>query len=228
MELLLTPSLTHACILATCTDPCLHPGEHHKDRIHLNVDDDHNGDVVVGGSGVTTKNKGKKGGGDAAAAGGGNKKKSSAPPLLLFGTWLALGSEFVTIGKYKGNTLVFVPSRDTFFFASPSALLSQECPDGTVLVGQFIIDRDETPRVLVFDVAKLQGVSFNDMPPRERYACLQRLAGCLGPVCTLQWVGECRVLASELQSGRFKVPHAVKGVMALTQTPGRMVMAVVV
>ena len=143
-------------------------------------------------------------------------------PTPAFGTWHALGSEFVTIGKYKGNTLIFIPAHDTFYFGSPLALLSQECPDSTVFVGQFVIDTDETPRVLVFDVAKVQGVSFSDMPPRERYACLQRHAGCLGSICTLQWVGECKVLTSELQSGRFKVPHAVKGVIALTQIPGRM------
>jgi hypothetical protein len=186
---LLTPSLTHACILATCTDPCLHPGEHHKDRLRFSV--------IEGSKGI---------------------------PTPAFGTWLALGGEFVTISKYKGNTLVFIPAHDVFYFASPSTLLSQECPDSTVLVGQFVVDTDESPRVLVFDVAKLQGVSFSDMPPRERYACLQRLGGCLGSICTLQWVGECKVLISELQSGRFKVPHAVKGVMALTQTPGRLAM----
>lgn len=190
---LVGPSLTHACIMAICTDPCLHPGEHYKDRMLFSVAD------VPGPS----------------------SQKLSSP---AFGTWRALGGEFVSVGKYKGNTLIFIPAHDSFYFASPLALLSQECPDSTVLVGQFVIDKDDTPRVLVFDVAKLQGVSFNDMPPRERYACLQRLAGCLGPVCTLQWVGECQVLKSELQSGRFKVPHAVKGVMALTQTPGRMMM----
>ena len=188
MELLLTPSLAHACITATCTDPCLHAGEHHKDRVEFCVSE---------------------------------KIKAGGPPA--FGTWLALGGEFVTLGKYRGNTLVYLPSHDTFYFAAPPALLSQECPDGTVLLGQFVIDTDSsTPRVLVFDALKLQGVSLRDMPPRERYACLQRLSGCLGPVCTLQWVGECKVLATDLQSGRFKVPHPVKGVVALTPTPGRM------
>jgi hypothetical protein len=185
---LLTPSLAHACIMATCTDPCLHPGEHQKDRVEFCV------------------SEGVKSGGVTPA----------------FGTWLALGGEFLTLGKYKGNTLVYIPSHDTFYFAAPSALLSQECPDSTVILGQFVIDTDSTPRVLVFDVVKLHGVSFYDMPPRERYECLQRLGGCLGPVCTLQWVGECKVLATDLQSGRFKVPHPVKGVVSLTQTPGRM------
>jgi hypothetical protein len=182
---LLTPSLTHACIMATCTDPCLHPGEHHKDRVQFSMIN----------QSVTEQ---------------------------AFGTWQPLGSEFITIGKYKGNTLIFIPSHDTFYFAAPSALLSQECPDNTVFMGQFIIDTDETPRVLVFDMTKLQGVSFYDMPSRERYTCLQRLVKFMGPICTLQWVGECSVLLKELQSGRFKVPHAVKGVISLTQTPGRL------
>ena len=184
---LLVPSLSHACIMATCTDPCLHPGEHHRDRVRFGVDESSN------------NNKGP-----------------------AFGTWVALGGEFITIGKYKGNTLAFIPSHDSFYFASPSTLLSQECPDSTVLIGQFVVDMDKTPRVLIFDVAKLQGVSFEDMPPRERYTCLQRLGGCLGLICTLQWVGECKILMSELQSGRFKVPHNVKGVAALTLVPGRM------
>jgi hypothetical protein len=187
---LLTPSLAHACIIATCTDPCLHSGEHHKDRVKFGVEE------------------------------GGVK----APISSAFGTWRALGGEFVTLGKYKGNTLVFIPSHDTFYFASPPALLSQECPDSTVFLGQFVIDTDSTPRVLVFDVVKLQGVSLNDMPPRERYTLLQRFGGCLGPICILQWVGESKVLVSELQSGKFKVPHAIKGVMAFTQTPGQMVL----
>lgn len=185
---LLAPSLTHACILATCTDPCLHPGEHHKDRVQFSM--------------IHESVKGQ---------------------ALLFGTWHAMGSEFITIGKYGGNTLIFIPSHDTFYFAAPSALLSQECPDNTVFMGQFIIDTDETPRILVFDMAKLQGVSFRDMPSRERYACLQRFFKFMGSICTLQWVGECDVLVKELQSGRFKVPHAVKGVISLTQIPGRLV-----
>ena len=184
---LLVPSLTHACILATCTDPCLHPGEHHKDRVQFSM-------MIH----ETVREQ-------------------------AFGTWHALGSEFITIGKYKGNTLIFIPSHDTFYFAAPSILLSQECPDNSVFMGQFIIDTDETPRVLVFDVAKLQGVSFHGMPSRERYTSLQRLFKFMGSICTLQWVGECNVLVAELQSGRFKVPHAVKGVMSLTQIPGRLV-----
>ena len=182
---LLTPSLTHACILAMCTDPCLHPGEHHKDRLRICLDE-------------------------------------TAPKDPIFGTWCALGGEFITIGKYKGNTLVYIYSSDTFYFASPAALLSQDCPDSTVLVGQFVIDTDETPRVLLFDVAKLQGVSFNGMPPRERYAFLQKLLGCTGSIYTTHWVGDCKVLASQLKSGQFKVPHAVKGILTLTQIPGRM------
>jgi hypothetical protein len=81
---LLAPSLAHACIMATCTDPCLHPGEHQKDRVEFCV-----------GEGV---------------------KPGTAP---AFGTWLALGGEFVTLGKYKGNTLVYLPSHDSFYFAAP-------------------------------------------------------------------------------------------------------------
>ena len=190
---LLTPSLSHACILAICTDPCLHPGDHHRFRMVPNVQ---------------------------------TPPPSSKQPQDAFGTWLAQGAEIITIGKYSNsNTLIYIPSQDTFYFASPAAVLSPECPEQTIFVGQFVIDGDATPRVLVFDVAKVQGVLCTGMPVRDRYACLQqKLAMHLGPICTLQWVGECRVLAKEMGCGKFKVPHAVRGVMALQPEPGRLVL----
>jgi hypothetical protein len=187
---LLTPSLSHACILATCTDPCLHPGDHHRFRL---------GSHTV-------------------------KAKQHTPDA--FGTWLAQGAELITIGKYSnGVTLVYIPSQDTFYFASPSVILSPECPEQTIFVGQFVIDDDATPRVLIFDVAKVQGVLCAGTPVRDRYTCLQqKLTQHLGPICTLQWVGECRVLARDMGSGKFKVPHTVCGVMALQSEPGRVVL----
>ena len=191
---LLAPSLSHACILATCTDPCLHPGDHYRYRLSPNI--------------IAT-----------------TQQTPSSKQDSAFGTWLAHGAEIITIGKYSGGaTLIYIPSQDTFYFASPPAVLSPECPEQTIFVGQFVIDGDATPRVLVFDVAKIQGVSCSGMPVRDRYACLQqKLAAHLGPICTLQWVGECKVLANEMRSGKFKVPHAVRGVMALQSEPGKMV-----
>ena len=142
-----------------------------------------------------------------------------------FGTWLAAGAEWVTIGRYDdAGTLVYVASQDAFYYASPGCVLSPtKCPLHTIFLGQFIIDggEDQTPRVLVHDLVRLQGASLYDMPPRERYACLQQLGGCLGPLCTVQWAGECSVLKGELASGRFKVPHAVRAVVAMTSVPGR-------
>ena len=187
---LLAPSLSHACILATCTDPCLHPGDHHRFRLgpQVNTAKQHSNDS--------------------------------------FGTWLAQGAELITIGKYSnGATLVYIPSQDTFYFASPSVILSPECPEQTIFVAQFVIDNDATPRVLVFDIAKIQGIACTGMPIRDRYACLQqRMAQHLGPICTLQWVGECKVLAKDMGSGKFKVPHPVRGVMALQSEPGKVVL----
>jgi hypothetical protein len=184
---LLTPSLSHACILATCTDPCLHPGDHHRFRLTPQI----------------------------------IASKQHTPDA--FGTWLAQGAELITIGKYSsGNTLVYIPSQDTFYFASPMVILSPECPEQTIFIGQFVLDSDATPRVLIFDVAKVQGVMCSGMLAHDRYACLQqKLAQHLGPLCTLQWVGECRVLTKDMHSGKFKVPHAVRGVMAMQSDPGR-------
>ena len=182
---LLCKTHAHACILALCTDPCLHPGLHLKDRVHPNVS-------------------------------ARDKKDGDA-----FGTWLAKGAEWVTIGKYEESTLVYLPSQDAFYYASPACILSSGCPRHTVFLGQFVIDNDSAPRVLLHDIVRMQGASFADMPARERYACLQQLGGTLGPLCTVQWVGECKVLGKELKSGRFKVPHEVVSVIALTGVPGR-------
>lgn len=137
-----------------------------------------------------------------------------------FGTWLAAGSEWVTISKYHGATLVFVASRDSFYHAAPNVVLSPLCPDKTVFIGQFIIE-ERSPRVLVHDLSRVDGEALQNTPARERYAKLQALGDFLGPICTVQWAGECHALAAELSSGRFKVPHAVRSVMALGDVPGK-------
>ena len=183
----LVQSLSHSCILSICCDPCLHSGEHVKDRIRPTVSE--------------------------------NKKTSKS--INSFGTWMGKCAEFVTIGKYDSATLIYLPSMDAFYYASPPALLSPKCNDKTVFLGQYVVDDDSTPRVLVFDLVRINGVSCADMPPTERYACLQQMGELLGPRCSVQWVGECKVLQDELQSGRFKVPHAVRGVMALSSVPGK-------
>lgn len=190
----------HACILSVAADPCLFPGAHLKDRVQPQVQD-----------------------AEARAS-----KRQRAPPVAgavdhTFGTWLAAGAEWLTIGRYDDATLVYLPSQDAFYFASPAAMLSSRCPNRTVVLGQFVVEPGETPRVLVHDVVRLQGVDFVHMPPRERYACLQQLAPHLGPACTLQWAGECAVLAADLKSGKFKVPHPVRSVIALTGVPGKVV-----
>ena len=184
---ILKPSLSHACILATCADPCFYPGEHHKDRLRPQL-----------------------------------KESTTPPPKNTFGTWLASGSEIITVGKYRhGVTMVYIPSRDVFYFGSPNVMLSQDCPENTIFIGQFVVDNDQTPRLLVFDVLKLRNVSCVDLPAQERYACLQQNSKCFGPLCALQWAGDCAALTREMRAGKFAVPHAVRGVMSLGPVPGR-------
>lgn len=225
---LLAPSLAHACILAACADPCLHPGDHHRLRLRPDVTSvkaDAREAAAVPHRRKKKDDGADEGGGIAGMPRpGGGHPRPSPPPAFLFGTWLAHGAEIITIGKYQGGaTLIYIPSQDTFYFASPSAVLSPECPANTIFVGQFVVDNDATPRILVFDVAKVQNVACAGMPARDRYACLQqRLAHHLGPLCTLQWVGDCRALANDMASGRFTVPHAVRGVVALQPEPGRL------
>ena len=193
MNLLLHAN-THACILSIGADPCLYPGEHLKDRVQPQI--------------VSNEPQSKK----------------QRPHVdRSFGTWLASNAEWLTIGKYDESTLVYIPSQDSFYFASPASTLSPRCPNRTVFLGQFIVEADSTPRVLVHDLVRFQGVSFNDMPPRERYACLQQLAPHLGPACTLQWAGECTVLIADLKSGKFKVPHKVRSVIAMSNVPGKVI-----
>ena len=191
---LLAQTNAHACILSIGADPCLYPGEHLKDRVQPQI--------------VSSEPQAKK----------------QRPAVdHSFGTWLASNAEWLTIGKYDESTLVYLPSRDAFYFASPASVLSPRCPNRTVFLGQFIVEADATPRVLIHDLVRCQGVSFVDMPPRERYACLQQMSQHLGPACTLQWAGECRVLTADLKSGKFKVPHVVRSVIAMSDTPGKVI-----
>ena len=189
----LLSSHTHACVLSVCSDPCLHPGEHLKDRIQPCV---------------SARQK---------------QQKKTLIAESSFGTWMAKAAEWVTMGKYGGATIVYLPSQDAFYYAAPSSMLNPLCPDRTVFLGQFVIDHDSTPRILVYDLVRLRGVSCQSMPPRERYACLQELSGMLGSMCTLQWVGECKALSDELKAGKFKVPHEVRGVISLSSEPGKLV-----
>ena len=189
MELVVQQRIAHACILAVASEPCLHPGDHLKDRVQ----------PVVSQSKLRT---------DA------------------FGTWMPSGAEWLTVGRYGDSTLVYIPSQDAFYYASPACALSAKCPDKTVFLGQFVLDHDSTPRILMHDLIRLQGVSCAEMPSRERYACLQQLGvHFVGALCALQWVGECKALEGELKSGKFKVPHHVKGIMALSPVPGRVTLA---
>jgi hypothetical protein len=188
MDLFLTPPPTHACILATCTDPCLHAGRHLQERIHVEI-----------------------------------SEAKTPPPPASFGTWLAARSELLTVCKYRNATLVYIPAQDTFYFASPATLLSPECPDATAVLGQFVLDNDGTARVLLFDLVRLRGVPMKDVGAAERYACLRDLQHTFGPACSLQWAGDTDSLARELRDGSFVVPHEVRGVMALGNVPGRMV-----
>jgi hypothetical protein len=148
--------------------------------------------------------------------------KTSTPPKSSFGTWLAAGAEIMTIGKYRhGVTMIFIPSRDIFYFASPNALLSAECPDGSIFVGQFLIDNDN-PRILIFDTLKLRNVSCAELPAPDRYGELQKMTSYFGPLCSVQWAGDLAILIRDLKSKKFVVPHAIQGVMALGSVPGRM------
>ena len=185
---ILKPSLSHALILSACSDPCLFPGEHYKDRLRPQL----------------------------------KTLPDPSPPKASFGTWLAAGSELITIGKYRhGVTMIFIPSRDIFYFASPPVFLSQECPEGSIFIGQFVID-DNNPRILIFDTLKLRGVSCIDIPAQERYAQLQNCTAYFGPLCSLQWAGDLGVLIRDLKAKKFVVPHAIQGVMSFGSVPGRL------
>jgi hypothetical protein len=159
MSDLLTPPLTHACIISICTDPCLYAGEHQKDRISV-------------------------------------CESAPKPKNQLFGTWLAKGAEMITVSKYKGTTLIYLPSQDIFYFAAPNAILSPECPDKTVMLGQFVVDGD-APRVLVFDLVKANGVPFAEVSTRRQdTACGRGICSCTVSSCSryhsrIPFVGEC-------------------------------------
>lgn len=129
-----------------------------------------------------------------------------------FGTWRTQGP-VITIGKYGRSTLVYVPEIDTFYVAGPGIALSEDFPDKTVVVGQYAVDNEKHPRVLVFDLAYLHGRDvLSDVPGHERYKLLhEHAASHLGSMCALQWAGSLGTLRADVASGKFTVPHVVDG-----------------
>ena len=134
-------------------------------------------------------------------------------------TWIPDGSDFVFIVKSQRNTLLYIPSKDMMYYAHPSFALGQHCATNTIFISQFVIDRGNAPRLLVFDMISDGAIPLCNMPAVDRYCLLRGRMDCLpAPHCTLQWVGELNAMDRDFIG---TLPHKVKSLLTLTEDPRR-------
>lgn len=144
------------------------------------------------------------------------KPPTSGSEASLF-TWIPETSEFVYIIKVLGYTLLYVPQRDTVYFANPAYNVSNHCSSDTVFMGQFVKDPGCPPRLLVFDLLCEGGESQAGVPAATRYAKLQNLQKHFNqPNCILQWCGNREALSEDFLRG---LPHKVRGILGVGNDP---------
>lgn len=198
VKILPQTTVTYACIQSICAEIFLLPGSHLKKKIDLKIFPKSQSDRL---------------------------DKSNE---YNFGTWLPKQRETVCLFRHEGMTLVYVISQKQFYRGNPDVLLSSECPDGTVFLAHFTFDEETSDedvksgrrvhRVLIFDILFINHKTLDGMDPIERYSYLQKLHNVFcSPVCIVQWVGDCKNLTDELKSKKFKIPHAIEGVIKLTR-----------
>ncbi|NDC89418.1 MAG: hypothetical protein EB075_11560, partial [Bacteroidetes bacterium] len=97
----------------------------------------------------------------------------------LLCTWVPSGALWATMYKISPTETCFYPhdGAGRVFMATPNASLHRDCPMGTLLLVQLVVDEvhgQMQPRVLVFDVVQV-GMHWDvrKRAARERYALLR-------------------------------------------------------
>ena len=137
----------------------------------------------------------------------------------LFGTWLPEAAEPVLLMRTQTATLIYIHSVDMCFVADPECSLPSDCPAVTTLSGVFIVEQG-VPRVLIHDLVRHKGESMKGVPPLDRYRRIDH-RWFQHPSQHLQWCGSLAALHSSMQSGAFRVPHPVFGLVRFTADPFR-------
>lgn len=144
------------------------------------------------------------------------------PPRFTTGnatqfTWVPESSEFIYAIKILGHTLMYLPKKDTVYFANPNYLLKNTCPSNTVFITQLVQDPECDPRLLVFDLLCDQGKSMDQVSPADRYARLQELQEHFSAGYYLQWCGQKEVLTEDFLES---LPHCTRAILGICHKTG--------
>lgn len=148
-------------------------------------------------------------------------------------TWKAEMSMFVTLAQPPGNnhahchnTIAYVHENDCAYVCSEAASLGAECPQDTVLLGQYVIDGNDAmgyePRIMLFDAIRINGDDLTEMEPPARHAALRNDIGPLlgrapcAKFVTVQWAGY-RDAAIQFCSNGTNLPHGVEFIFRMQQ-----------
>lgn len=154
------------------------------------------------------------------------------PPV----TWKPAPSLWVTIFKLRdAKTGVYLHCEQrAYHMPADLAPLSQECPPGTCLLGQFVVDhahapgKDPVPRILVFDILQLGDSPVDWAPAAQRYETLRQHAGALlaapggsfesssPALATVQWAGDEAAARAFCSRAGETLPHDVDFLFELT------------
>ena len=132
-----------------------------------------------------------------------------------FHTWRPVDTHVFTLIKIKEDTVAYCHDNDTAYFANPCAKLGNGFPVGVAVLAHWCIDRlsdgSDSPHLLVFDIID-QGCCEIE----ARGERLRVLSPALPqPLGVVQWAGEMQALQQFAPS----LPHAVEGLIALTDDP---------
>ena len=148
-------------------------------------------------------------------------------------TWRADKSVLITVIKTAAReTTVYVHDLDQAFIANEKGSLPHNCPTGTVLLGQMVVDFADgcyAARIMFFDVVSYGADDLRAMLPAARHSILRSDVAPLFQNSTdmsVQWVGF-RSAAEDFcdQSVRRSLPHDVECVFLMPDDapPGCMV-----
>ena len=93
-------------------------------------------------------------------------------------TWRAKNAVWVTIVKSaRKETCIYVHELQAAFIANECASLHSDCPVNTAVLGQMVVDCNESgnyePRIMFFDVLSFGDDDVSGMPPSGRHSILR-------------------------------------------------------
>lgn len=139
-------------------------------------------------------------------------------------TWLP--KHRVTFSIYvdkNGSTLIGLEGK--VYLAYSDLMLQQSLPLDTLVLAHYTEDQvsvqEMIPKILIFDIVRMDSRSLVDTHPFERYKLL--LSNCdvkkSNSIYSIQWVGFERSVIEKFEDLKISIPHDVEHVVRINQDP---------